>query len=79
MELNVKMCDDFSSVTAATGIGHVMVIKWRRMSWAGHVAHVWEKRNAYRVMMCRSEGKKLLGRTRFGWEDNIKTYLKELG
>jgi hypothetical protein len=56
-----------------------MVIKWRRMRWAGHVAHGGEKRNAYRVLVGRSKGKKLLGRPRFGWEDNIKIYVKELG
>jgi len=38
-----------------------------------------EKRNAYRVLVDRSEEKKLLGGPRCEWEDNIKIYLKELG
>jgi len=30
-----------------------------------------ERRDAYRVLVGRSEGKKPLGRPRFRWEDNI--------
>jgi hypothetical protein len=38
-----------------------------------------EKRNAYRVLVGRPEGKKLLGRPRRRWVDNIKTDLREIG
>jgi hypothetical protein len=27
----------------------IRIVKLRRMSWAGHIAHVGKKRNAYRV------------------------------
>jgi hypothetical protein len=30
------------------------------------------KRDAYRVLVGRSEGKRTLGRLRRGWQDNIK-------
>ncbi|KAJ4449029.1 hypothetical protein ANN_00423 [Periplaneta americana] len=33
-------------------------IKSRRLRWAGHVAHMGESRNAYRVLVGRPEGKK---------------------
>jgi hypothetical protein len=36
-----------------------------------------EKRNACRIMVGKSEGKKLLGRPRRRWEDNIWMYLRE--
>jgi hypothetical protein len=33
-------------------------------SWAWHVAHTGEKRNAYKILEGKSEGKRLLGRHR---------------
>jgi hypothetical protein len=38
----------------------VRVIKSRRMSWAGHVAHMGEERGVYRVLMGEPEGKRPL-------------------
>jgi hypothetical protein len=35
-----------------------------RMRWAGHVARMWEKRNAYRLLVGKPEGKIPLGRLR---------------
>jgi hypothetical protein len=57
----------------------VRVIKWRRMRWAGHVARIGEGRGVYRVLVGRPEGKRLLGRHRHRWEDNIKMDLREKG
>ncbi|KAJ4441187.1 hypothetical protein ANN_11038 [Periplaneta americana] len=54
-------------------------IKSRRLRWAGHVAHMGESRNAYRVLVGRPEGKRPLGRPRRRWEDNIKMGLREVG
>jgi len=45
----------------------------------GHVACVGNKRNAYRVVVGKSERKKPLGRPRCRWEDTIKMNLKEIG
>jgi hypothetical protein len=50
----------------------VGVIKTRRIRWAGHVAHMGEGRDAYRVLVKKSKGKRPLGRPRHRWEDNIK-------
>jgi hypothetical protein len=49
----------------------VRVIKSRRMRWAGHVAHMGEGRDVYRVLVGRHEGKRPLRRPRRRWEDNI--------
>ncbi|KAJ4436473.1 hypothetical protein ANN_16504 [Periplaneta americana] len=54
-------------------------IKSRRLRWAGHVAHMGESRNAYRVLVGRPQGKRPLGRPRRRWEDNIKMDLREVG
>jgi hypothetical protein len=56
----------------------VMVIKSRRIRWAGHVARMGEGRGAYRVLVGRSEGKRPLGRPRRRWEYNIKMDLREI-
>jgi hypothetical protein len=54
----------------------IRIIKSRRVRWAGHVARLGEKRNAYRILAGKPEGKRPLGRTRRRWEDN-KMYLRE--
>jgi hypothetical protein len=38
-----------------------------------------EKRNAYKVLVGKSEGKIPLARPRHRWEDNIKMDLREIG
>ena len=50
-------------------------LKSRQLRWAGYVARMQESRNAYIVLMGKSEGKKLLMRPS-RWEDNIKIDLK---
>jgi hypothetical protein len=42
------------------------------MRWAGHVARMGEKRNVYRLLVGKPEGKRSLGRPRLRWIDNIK-------
>jgi hypothetical protein len=54
------------------------MIKSRRMIWAGHVVRM-EKRNAYRILVGKPEGKRPLERLRRRWVDNIKMYLREIG
>jgi hypothetical protein len=41
----------------------IRIIKARRMIWAGHVARMGEKRNAYRLLLGKPEGRRPLG----GW------------
>jgi hypothetical protein len=38
-----------------------------------------EKRNAYRLLVGKPEGKKTLGRPRRRWVDNIRMDLREVG
>jgi hypothetical protein len=42
----------------------IRMIKSRRMIWARHVARMRKKRNAYRILMGKPEGKGPLGRPR---------------
>jgi hypothetical protein len=42
----------------------IRMIKSRRMRWAGHVAQMAAKRNAYRILVGKPEGKRPLGRPR---------------
>jgi hypothetical protein len=47
------------------------IIKSWMMRWAGHVARKGEKRNAYRLLVGKPEGKGPLGRSRRRWVHNI--------
>jgi hypothetical protein len=57
----------------------IRIIKSRRMKLAGHVARMGEKRNAYRLLVGKPEGKRPLGTPRQRWVDNIKMDLAEIG
>jgi hypothetical protein len=39
----------------------------------------WKRRDAYRDLVRRREGKRPLGRARRRWADNIKMYLQQVG
>jgi hypothetical protein len=56
----------------------IRIIK-SRMRWAGHVARMVAKRNAYRLLVEKPEGKRPLGRPRRSLVDNIRMDLLELG
>jgi hypothetical protein len=49
------------------------------MRLAGHVARIGEKRNAYRILVGKPEGRRPLGTPRRRWVDNIKMNLREIG
>jgi hypothetical protein len=55
------------------------MIESRRMRWAGYVARMEEKRNAYRTLVGNPEGKRPLGRPRRSWVDNIKMDFRKIG
>jgi hypothetical protein len=55
------------------------IIKSRRMRWAGLLAQMGEKRNVYRLLVGKPEGKRPLERPRRRWIDNIKIDLLETG
>jgi hypothetical protein len=42
----------------------VRIIKSKRMKWAGHVARMGDKKNAYRLLVGKPERKRPLGRRR---------------
>jgi hypothetical protein len=54
----------------------MIMIKPRRMRWAGHVARM-EKRNVYRILAGKPERNRPLGRPRHKSVDNIKMDLRE--
>ena len=53
----------------------VLVIKSRRLRWAGHVARIEEGRSAFKILTGTPAGKRFLGRPRRIWEDNIRMTL----
>jgi len=57
----------------------VRVIKWRRMSWAGHVARMGEEMEVYRVLVGKPEGRRPLGRSRRKWVYNIRMDFQDVG
>jgi hypothetical protein len=57
----------------------IRIIKSQRMRWAGHVTRLGEKRNAYRLLVGKPEGKRPLGRPRHRWVDNIRNDIGEVG
>jgi len=69
--------DELHSLYSSPNI--VRVIKSRRLRWAGHVARMGVGRGVYRVLIGRPEGKRLVGRPRRRWEDNIKLDLRVIG
>jgi hypothetical protein len=63
---NEELRDLYSSLSITR------IIKSRRMRWAGHVARMGEKRNAYRLLVGKPQRKRPLRRPRRRWVDNIK-------
>jgi hypothetical protein len=57
----------------------IRIIKSRKMRWAGQVARMGEKRNVYRLLVGKPEGKRPLGRPRRRWINNIKMDHLEIG
>jgi hypothetical protein len=57
----------------------ITMIKARRMRWAGHVARMETKMNAYRILVGKQEGKSPLGRPRSRWVNNKKMDLRGIG
>jgi hypothetical protein len=56
------------------------VIKSRRMSWAGNVTCMGERRDVYRVLVGKPGRKRPLGIPRNRWQDdNNKMNLQEVG
>jgi hypothetical protein len=56
----------------------IRIMKSRSMRWAEHVARMGEKRNAYRLLVGKPEGKRPLGIPRRRWVNNIRMDLVEV-
>jgi hypothetical protein len=55
----------------------IVIIQSKRRKWIEHVAGMVEKRNAYRVLVAKTEGKRLPGKYRSSWESNINVGFRE--
>jgi hypothetical protein len=50
----------------------------RKMRWAGHIVHMGEMKNTYK-MFGKPERKRPLGRLWYRWDDNSKLDLRKMG
>jgi hypothetical protein len=57
----------------------IRMMKSKRMRWEGYLAGIGERRNAYRILVGKQEGKRPLGRPRHRQVDNIKIDLRMIG
>jgi hypothetical protein len=71
--LNVELHNLYSSPSI------IRWIKSRRMRLIGQIARMRTKRNAYKKLVGKPEGKRPLRRPRRRWEDNIKMDLRLMG
>jgi hypothetical protein len=55
------------------------VIESRSMRWTGHVAHMAETRNSYKMLVEKPEGKRQLGKNRHRGEVLLKWILRKYG
>jgi hypothetical protein len=66
-----ELCDMYYSPSIIT------MIK-RRMRWTWHVARMARKRNAYRFLVGKAQGKRPLGRPRGRWVNNTEMDFGEI-
>jgi hypothetical protein len=71
--LNEELHDLYSSPSI------IRIIKSKSMRRAGHVTRMGGKRNAYKLLVGKPEGNRLLGRPRGRWLDNVRMDLVEVG
>jgi len=54
------------------------LMKSRRMRLTGHVASMGEKRDAYKILVGKPQGRRPFGRPKYRLENNIKMDLQEI-
>jgi hypothetical protein len=69
---NKELTDQYSSPN------YIWAIKSRRMRLAGYAARMKERRDVYRDVVGKPDGKRQLGRPRRTWEDNINMNIRQL-
>jgi hypothetical protein len=57
----------------------IRTTKSRGMRWVGHVVRMAEKWNACTLLVGKPDGKRLLGKPRHKWVDNIRMNLGKVG
>ena len=57
----------------------IRVIKSRRLIWTEHVTRIEEGRSAFKILTGKPTRRRLLGRPRLEWEDNIRVDLNGIG
>jgi hypothetical protein len=57
----------------------IRLIRFRRTRWVGQVARMGEMRNVHRILVCKLEWRRPLGRPTCKREDDIKMNLREIG
>jgi hypothetical protein len=67
--------EELHNMYSSPSIIRRMKLRWMR--WAGHVALMGEKRNAYRILLGNPKRKRPLGSKRRRWVDNVD--LREIG
>jgi hypothetical protein len=65
-----KLHEELHNLCSSPSI--IRMMKSRRMRLAGHVAHMGQRRNAYRILVGKPDRKRPLGRPRCRWNDNTK-------
>jgi hypothetical protein len=68
-----------SITTVFLSFGFIMTLPFKWVTIMSIVARMGEKRNMYRLLVGKPEGKRPLGRPRHRWIDNIKMDLLEIG
>jgi len=54
----------------------IATVESKRMRWSLHVARMGERRNYLKFLVRKSEGKRLLGRRKRKWKDDIEIDLR---
>jgi hypothetical protein len=55
------------------------MIKLKRMRWAGYAARIRAKKNTYRILVGKPEGKRPIEKPKRWWVGNIKMNVREIG
>ena len=68
--------EELHSLNRSPNIARVIMIKPRRLRWAGHVTRIKGGRSPFKILTGTLRGKRSLGRPRCRWKDNIRMDVK---